>query len=400
VPLYFLFVLTKDRISNLFDLQKHSADIVTSKLVQIHKELQKSAENYDFNIQSSKDNTSIQFIHKDFDKMSKEGMKFQTTLKLTKQKSDNLYDLIKQSDDGKIKFDATEIEQIVISKDGIPVYVVNGLKEAELSVKKNIPIPRMVNLVIPNGPSYDYVLLQYDEKEGNGVFSNVDQTDYPIDIKFNIDFDKKNGGFHISSREDRNHATDAKEFFKFMNSLADIRKLQVIDQKTEKVIFAFDVNTKIEKLSDFWRDVLEKLVKIERKMNVTFPYPSGDIMNKDTAFNILNAYDIITKGTLSGSISSVIGMSKKEIACKKFIKSLSEKGFSKGKFTVPESKKYVILGQTLDFGSFSISGKITTDEPPMSVVEKYAKLKDDESIDVKIIFVEGDGKVIYKDWVK
>lgn len=394
-----LDLLINERLENSFDLKKHSADVVVSRFSQALKKINQTSDGYNINMSVSNDKTSIEIIDKNFDKMDKDGMLFQTKLKLTKQKSESLNNLLKNSKDGKIKFDASEIEQIVITKDDKPVYIVNGLTSAELAIKNEKPKPRMVKILIPNeSGEYENVSLHGEKINEQVVFlSNKDQTYYPITIEFEIDRKTNQGKFHISTEGKSHDLVDEYEYLKFINKLYKRNKLHVVDQESNKILLDMDIHIDQEKKFDAYEELLHKLLVIQKKTNVVFPWPQ-EIIDGEQANIISAVFDVVTTGKTSTNIRSTLVSDKQDNGTKTFMKSLKKIGYSKGKFTIKAPHIFQIFGQTIDLGPFSVSGKITTDKPPNEVLKKYESLEDNEKFEYTIISLGGESIATYEKW--
>ncbi len=385
--------LTEYKIQNEFDLQKYDRNTVLSNLSQIAKSLNNTDPYFNYNIKIDDQNTTLQILPKN----NKKPLMFTAKLKLKNEKAKAVKELIKANNNKEIEINGNEIEEILISQDGevIESFPINSL--SKLTIKQNQPIPFLVNLYIPNTDQrLDYILLKPSKLIGNKILlSNTAQKYAPIEVKIELDWDTKEGKLTLSANTDVGGIIETYNYAKIMNALS--REVDVIFEdirNTQKMII-FHTKKKTPHVDKFTFELIEKAVEIQKQTGVKLPWPPDIITPADT-HAILNTYQAITKGELSGSFRSNGLLHKNEKAAPKTMKSLKEKGFMKGKIRFQQTS--TLFGKVIPLGWVTIEGKFTTDDPPLDVIEKYEKLDENGTMQISFISLEGKSKFKFDNW--
>jgi len=389
--------LTEQKIETEFDLSKKSIFDVIANFGQINKILNSTDQNWKYEIHMSGDKISVEIKPKNLSKIDASPYTANVRLKMKNDKAKSLMDLIYESKGNGITLNADEIEEFSIYENNKLVYKIEKPKEAQLKIEQHNPLPRLVKLRAPNSTeSLEYILLTAVSENGKITLTNKEQKNCPFSVDFQLNREKQEAKFTVSTRDDRKIEDDL-NFFKFVRSVVTKGNIEIIDMQTNSTVLGGFATEKIEASPDQFIDIFSKIIEIQKITNTRFPWPQN--LTSLDAMTIIQTHQIMTKGEITGSVSSTINISKNVQMLKTFIEPLAKRGYVDGLITnIQES--VTLLGVKIDLGFTKITTKITTDEPPNDVVDKYYKLNDNDTMPIKFISLGNEAKIKFNDWPK
>lgn len=376
--------LVNRNIEENFDPKKQSINEIISNLEIINSKFHAADSNYKINASLKDNRPTIEVSHKNFKNMDKNGMLFRFKLKLKNQKAQNLQDFFKKGEDSKLKLNPEEIEEFSFSKNNEIVYIVKNPQDISYELK---PTPRTLplHIVIPNSDVHlNYLLFTIEEKEGKIIVNNYQQKDSPILIELKIDMKTRKSRLRVKSNDAQYTLTNAYQYFKFYNAMIKNKKIQIFDPELKKTIQEFSYLEKDEKgINDESLDLINKLVEIGNILDLDFPWPPESFTNEE-ANDIFLVHDVITTGKSKMGFQSDIKGNKSEKAFQVFAKEIREKGYVQYKMQSEGKRVVTISAFDIDLGTYSTSGKVTTDMRPDEFLKIYDEATDDQELEIPV----------------
>ena len=385
-------------IEDNFDTKTQSVNEIISNLGIINNKLHTEDSEYEINANLKGPKPIIEISHKNFKNMSKIGMMFSIKLKLKNKKAVNLQDFFKKGKGKKLKLNPEEIEEFSFTKNDKVMYTITNPQNVSYEIK---PSQRTLPLYlrIPNSTEkLDYLLFTIKEKNKKIIVNNYQQKDSPIWVELQVDTKTQKSRLRIKANDDQYTLTAAYNYIKFHNAMMKNKKIQIFDPKINKVIqeFTYPENQDEVPINDKSLDLLSKLIEIGNILDIKFPWPP-ESFSQDEADDIFLVYDVLKTGKSKLSFQSDMKGTKSEKAFQIFTKEIKAKGYAKYRIKIIEPKIVRISAFDIDLGTFSSSGKVTTDMPPKEFLKIYDEASDDQELVIPISTL-GSNITVFPKW--
>lgn len=243
----------------------------------------------------------------------------------------------------------------------------------------------------------NYLLFIIEEKNGKIIVNNYQQKESPIFIELKIDMKTRKSRLRVKANEEQHTLTNAYQYFKFYNAMIKNKKIQIFDPVIKKTIQEFSYLENDEKgINDESLDLISKLVEIGNILNLDFPWPPESFTNKE-ANDIFLVHDVITTGKSKMGFQSYVKGKKSKKAFQVFAKEIREKGYSRYRIQSEGKRIVTISAFDIDLGTYSTTGKVTTEMRPDEFLKIYDEASDDQELKIPISSI-GSYTTIFSMW--
>lgn len=191
----------------------------------------------------------------------------------------------------------------------------------------------------------------------------------------------------VKSNDTQYTLTNAYQYFKFHNAMIKNKKIQIFDPEINKTVQEFSYLDNDDKgINDESLDLISKLVEIENILDLDFSWPP-EFFTKEEADDIFLVHDVIKTGKSKIGFESGIKGKKSEKAFQVFAKGIREKGYVQYKMESEGKRVVTISAFDIDLGTYSTSGKVTTEMRPDEFLKIYDKASDEQELEIPIISI-------------